>query len=53
MWFFWAILMIMLVAYALAPEDLGYDVAFNVCLYIMHRCVVSLKYGTLSSTEYK
>lgn len=52
-WFFSASLIITTIAYKMSPEDLGFEIAFPVCLYIMHRTMVALKYGTLSPTEYR
>jgi hypothetical protein len=46
-------MMVTIIAYSLTPEDLGFEIAFPICLYIMHRSMVALKYGTLSPTEYR
>jgi hypothetical protein len=52
-WIFFGCMLLTIIAYFLTPEDLGFEVAFPICLYIMHRSMVALKYGTLSPTEYR
>jgi hypothetical protein len=44
----------MIVAYIKSEDkNLGISIVFPISLYIMHRCMVALKYGTLSPSEYR
>lgn len=52
-WMVTSCLTVMIVSFFLSSDQLGYQVAFPVCLYIMHRSMIALKYGTLSPSEYR
>ena len=43
----------MLVAYFMSPVDLQGGIYVPICLYLIHRSMIALKYATLSPSEYR
>mmetsp|Transcript_766 Transcript_766/g.1273 ORF Transcript_766/g.1273 Transcript_766/m.1273 type:complete len:587 (-) Transcript_766:111-1871(-) len=52
-WFISLAALTMVIAAINAPENIGNQILFPICLVVMHRLMVSLKYATLSATEYR
>lgn len=44
---------IMIIAFIKAPENIGLQFIFPLGVFLMHRFMVSVKYGTLSPSEYR
>lgn len=48
-----AVFYTMIIAIVLSPEQIGLQYIFPAMVYLMHRFMVALKYGTLSPSEYR